>query len=241
MNSFGRAIAAGLSALTFAVQAQALSRDCSICTSRQFLVYGSDLQLRGAVCDLAESVKRELLELISRRDTWSAPIVINAHSTEANLPEISRASLTIGQTGFGLRLQLDLEMDALPLMEIRRQLLRAILLEMSHRNTPGLPAGKTYSSPPNWLAYAIEARNRDMEWPAAMSLEKAFSLDEFLRTDADSLDTISQTLYRAYSAALIEQIVRLPDGRERLARFILDPGHGIEGLRGAVSEAFFDQ
>ena len=204
MNSFGRVIAASLSILTFAVQAQALSPDCSICTSRQFLVYGPDLQLRGAVCDLAESVKRELLQLINHRDTWSAPIVISAHSAEANLPDISPASLTIGQTGFGLRLQLELKMDAISLLEIRRQLLRAILLEMSHRNTPGLPAGKSFSSPPNWLAYAIEARNRDMEWPATMSLEKAFSLDEFLRTDPDSLDAISQTLYCAYSVALIE-------------------------------------
>lgn len=222
MNSFGRVMAASLSILTFALPAQALSPDCSICTSRQFLVYGSDLRLRGAVCDLAESLKRDLLQLINQRDTWSAPIVINAHSAEANLPDITRASLTIGQTGFGLRLQLELEMEALSLMDIRRQLLRTILLEMSHRNAPGLPAGKTYSSPPNWLAYAIEARNRDVEWPTAMSLGKAFSLDEFLRTDPDSLDTISRTLYCAYSVALIEQIVRLPDGRERLARFIVD-------------------
>ena len=38
----------------------------SVSTSRQFLVYGADVRLRGAICDLAETTKRDVLQLIDQ-------------------------------------------------------------------------------------------------------------------------------------------------------------------------------
>jgi len=122
----------------------------SISTSRQFIVYGTDLALRGAICDLGERTKRELLTLLGQRDSWTIPIVINAQFPQANLPELPRLSVDLGQTGFGLKLQLDLVVDSeVTRPEIRRELLHALVLEMMYRDHPNIPAGTNYTSPPD--------------------------------------------------------------------------------------------
>jgi hypothetical protein len=68
--------------------------------------------MRGALCELAERTKHELLSLLAQRDNWTVAIVINAQYPRANLPEVPRLSVDLGQTGFGLRLQLDLVIDS---------------------------------------------------------------------------------------------------------------------------------
>src|SRR4051794_16370726 len=83
----------------------------SISTSRQFIVYGTDVPVRGVICDLAERTKRELLSFLGQRDTWATPIVINARYPQANLPELPTLNVDLGQTGFGLKLQLDLVIE----------------------------------------------------------------------------------------------------------------------------------
>ena len=121
----------------------------SISTSRQFLVYGTDVRLRGAICDLAERTKRDVLQLIDQRDEWTTPIVVNAQYPQANSPETPRAALNFAQTGFGLKLQLDLTIDLdVSQPEVRRELLRSILLEMMYRRKTNLPAGTAYVPPP---------------------------------------------------------------------------------------------
>src|SRR6267143_2924860 len=121
----------------------------SVSSSRQFLVYGSDVRLRGAVCDLAERTKRDLLKLIGQRDEWVTPIVLNAQYRQANAPERPRDAFCLAQTGFGLKLQLDLTIAPdVSQPEVRREILRALLLEMMYRRQTNLPAGTAYLPPP---------------------------------------------------------------------------------------------
>src|SRR5262245_58969769 len=79
----------------------------SVSPSRQFVIYGADAQLRGAVSSLAERTKANLLALLRQRDGWIVPIVVNLQPQQANLPEIPAAEIRFSQTGFGLKLQLD--------------------------------------------------------------------------------------------------------------------------------------
>ena len=58
------------------------------------------------------------------------------------LPEIPPAALRFSQTGFGLKLQLDMTVgenagDSLD----ERELLRGVVLEMTYRNEPGTVSG----------------------------------------------------------------------------------------------------
>ena len=203
----------------------------SVSTSRQFLVYGTDVRLRGAICDLAERTKRDLLQLIDQRDEWITPIVVNAQYPQANLPETPRAALNLAQTGFGLKLQLDLTIDLdVSQPEVRRELLRAILLEMMYRqrNQPArghslCPATRLA---PRWNSAAairfrpgkVDRCSWERRWPRAKFLRLKNSCDP----ETSSLDAPSRSLFCAYSFALVELLTHTPDGRERLARFIAD-------------------
>lgn len=206
----------------------------SVSTSRQFLVYGPDIRLRGAICDLAERTKHDMLQLIGQRDAWSTPIVIHVQYPQANLPEIPRSTLSLSQTGFGLKLQLDLTMArdvAQP--EIRRELLSAVLLEMMYRRVPDVPAGTTYTPPPDWLLDGLQAHTSSVTGALATPLaaQKICSLEEFLRQRPNSLDALGRSLYCAYSVALLELLTHMPDGRQRLSRFISDlPSASDDGM-----------
>src|SRR5438093_2772144 len=156
----------------------------SVSPSRQFIIYGADAQLRGAVSNLAERTKTNLLVLLRQRDNWIVPIVVNLQPQQANLPEIPPADLRFSQTGFGLKLQLDLtiskDFDA---SLIERELLRAILLEMIYRKESHIAAGSVFVEPPDWLIDGVLAPGSDRgELVEALATAgKTESLEMFLR------------------------------------------------------------
>src|SRR4029077_16305797 len=114
----------------------------SVSPSRQFVIYGLDARLRGAISGLAESTKANLLVLLQRTDAWKTPLIINLQLGHANLSEVPLAALRFSQTGFGLKLQLNLAVDSrLDGAEVERELLRAILLEIIYRRQPDIAAG----------------------------------------------------------------------------------------------------
>jgi hypothetical protein len=94
------------SCMALPLSAELLPR--SVSTSRQFIVLGPDAALRGKICGLAEQTKKSLLTLLQQADEWKTPVVVNAQRPQANLPEARPAELNFSQTGFGLKLQLDL-------------------------------------------------------------------------------------------------------------------------------------
>src|SRR5215475_16135656 len=75
--------------------------------SRQFVIYGADAKVRGAISGLAEQTKTNFLALLRQRDDWKTPVVVNLQPQQANVPELSPAELRFSQTGFGIKLQLD--------------------------------------------------------------------------------------------------------------------------------------
>lgn len=201
----------------------------SISASRQFIVYGTDVRVRGAICDLAEQTKRELLRAIDQRDDWATPIVINAQFPQANLPETPRTALNFSQTGFGLKLQLDLTIASdVSRPEVRRELLRAIVLEMMYRARPNVAAGTDYVLPPDWLLEGIAGQQSDFEpsvtdlLAAPVAARKILPLADFLNQRPELLDAPGRALYRAYSFALVRLLAHSADGPHRLAKFIAD-------------------
>ena len=201
----------------------------SISTSRQFIVYGTEIGARAAICDLAERTKRDLLALLDERDRWTTPIVINAQYPQANLPELPRLAVNVSQTGFGLKLQLDLILDSeVRRTEVRRELLRALLLEMIYRGDTNVPAGTICVSPPDWLLEGIPAEQSDMPpdrvsnlLALPMNARTVMPLERFLQQRPEPLDAPGRLLYRAYSFALVDLLSNAPEGRSGLTRFIV--------------------
>jgi hypothetical protein len=225
--NLSRFFVAGICALNATAAANPVEQ--SISTSRQFVVYGTDVRVRGAICDLAERTKCELLTLLRQRDNWTTAILINAQYPRANLPESPRLRVDLAQTGSGLKLQLDLVIDsAVSVSEIRRELLRAVVLEMIYRAQPNIPAGTECVSPPDWFLEGVPAPSelsRD-HVTATLAVPTAakhvLSLEQFLAQRPELLDGPARKIYRAYSFALVDLLSRAPDGPRRLAQLILD-------------------
>ncbi len=201
----------------------------SVSSSRQFIVYGSDLALRGAICEVAERIKADTLRLLGARDDWRTPIVIEAQLLRAVLPDPQRAQLRVSQTGVGLKFQLELRLARdLNVPEVERQLLRAILLEMMYRAQPEMPAGSAYVEPPDWLldgALAFSSRPGTNSIARALATAVAgetWTLERFVHQKRALLDAPSQNLYRGYSAVLLTLLLDNAEGRVRLARFVAD-------------------
>ncbi len=217
---------------------RAATLERSVSPSREFVIYGADAQLRGAVSDLAERTKVDCLALLRQRDNWIVPVVVNLQPQQANLPELPPADLRFSQTGFGLKLQVDLtiskNLDA-SLME--RELLRAILLEMIYRKESHIAAGSVFVEPPDWLIDGVLALSPTSDHgqliEALTTAHKTESLETFLRQRPKLLDSAGRTLYRAYSFALVQMLI---DGRNGLALL----AHYISHLSNASNEPLAD-
>ena len=221
-----RAIVLAIMSILLGARATAVSLpDRSVSPSQQFIIYGADAHLRGAVSELAEKTKANLLALLRQPDRWMTPLVINLQSPEADRPEIPPAALRFSQTGFGLKLQVDLTIGRdLDGSRVERELLRAIVLEMIYRRQPNIAAGTPFVSPPDWLLDGVLAltpgRDRAPLLETLLLSAKIMPLEQFLRQQPALLDSPARTLYRAYSLALVQLLVNSPDGPARLARYI---------------------
>src|SRR5882762_2565400 len=201
----------------------------SVSPSRQFVIYGADATFRGAISELAEQTKTNLLALLRQRDGWKTAVIINLRSQQANLPEIPPTNLRVSQTGFGVKLQLDLTVGQnFDGSLVERQLLRAILFEMIYRDEGDLAPGARLVELPDWLVEGALAlmpgRKRQALVEALSTADKGKSLEEFLGQRFDLLDSAGRMLYRAYSVALV-QLLLDEGGRARLGRHIANLSH----------------
>lgn len=220
-----------------------VEKERSVSPSRQFIVYGADLVLRGAMCDLAERNKSQLLRLLEARDEWKTPLVIRLDYPQANYPEAPNDKLEVSQTGFGLKLQLDLLVSAnLQGAAVQRELLRAILLERIYRDRGNVAAGTPYVTPPDWLVDGLlaltpaGANQNDSEiLRAVVAAQKIAPLESVVTEKRDRLDLPSQRLHDAYSKALVQLLLETPDGRAKVEQYLHDlpdaPNDALADLR----------
>ena len=225
MKTICRAIFILLSIVSSSQSLRAATLARSMSPSRQFIIYGANTTLRGAVSELAEQTKANLLALLRQPDGWKTPIVVNLQSAQANLPEIPPAALRFSQTGFGLKLQFDLTIgEKIDATLVERELLRAILLEMIYRSEPDVAPGTAFVEPPDWLLEGVLAltpgRDRGPLVEALSVSVKRMSLGEFLQRRPGLVDSPGRLLYRAYSLSLVQLLVGGIDGHLRLARYI---------------------
>src|SRR5438094_6914243 len=205
--------------------AYAAQPEHSTSPSRQFVIYGADAKVRGAISGVAEQTKANLLGLLRQRDDWKTPVVVNLQPQQANVPEIPAADLRFSQTGFGIKLQLDLTISKnLDVSLVERELLRAILLEMTYRNQPHISAGAVWVEPPDWLIDGVLAlspgRERAPLIETLSNTDKPVSLERFLRQRSSVLGSTGRTLYRAYSFAFVQMLLDEKTGAASLAQYI---------------------
>src|SRR5215471_1834696 len=193
--------------------------------SRQFVIYGADAKVRGAISGLAEQTKTDFLALLWQRDNWKTPVVINLQPQQANVPEIPPADLRFSQTGFGIKLQLDLTISKkVDVSLVEREVLRAVLLEMMYRKQTNITPGTVLVEPPDWLIDGVLAlapgRDRGPLVEALANTGTPLALKKFLRQRPGIFDSTGRTLYRAYSLAFVQMLLSEKDGAARLAQYV---------------------
>jgi hypothetical protein len=233
------ALLVGLSSREVGAEAKAHSTS----SSRQFFVYGADIRVRGAVCDIAETTKKNLLKLLRLPDRWKTPLVINLDYPQANVPELPPSRFDFSQTGSGLKLQLNLLISGdLNGREVQRELLSAILIEMIYRPRTNVPSGSRYVVPPDWLVDGIVQSMPGCDPDEAAQLLQTMvasdciaPLDEVVRQRRELLDPASRKIHDAYSMALVQLLLDSPDGRHQLAHYLADlpdaPNDSVADLR----------
>ena len=238
----------GLAFYFATANAPAASPARSTSTSRQFIVYGGNVALRGEICSLAEQTKASLLQRLALRDNWKTPILINLTFPRANLPEVSAGGLEFSQLGYGLKLQLNLPVTE-PAQNAARQreLLRAIFVEMIYRGRSDVAAGTPYVTPPDWLVDGLLAEPDGSDAGAdaeilrsLVAAQKIAPLEQVVQEQRGRLDAPSQRVHDAYSRALVQLLLQAPDGRAKLVRFINQlpdaPNDGLADLRAHFPE-----
>ena len=224
-NKMVKCVAAILCFVVTCQAAYAAQPEHSISSSRQFVIYGADAKLRGAISGLAEETKANFLRLLRQRDDWKTPVVVNLQPQQTNVPELLPADLRFSQTGFGIKLQLDLTISKnVDLSLLERELLRAVLFEMIYRRQPHITVGAVLVEPPDWLidgALALSpGRDRGPLIDAVVNTAEPLPLEKFLRQRPAHLDFSGRTLYRAYAFALVHMLVEEENGGARLAKYI---------------------
>ena len=216
----------------------------SFSRSRQFVVYAREGSVRGAVGSLAEDTKTGLLSVLGMRDEWQIPIVIDLRVPEPSVPD-SRPPVrwTLGQTGVGLKIELDLLIGEVGRgTRIRDELVRGLLLEIAYRSHDRLPAGRPYTPPPPWLVAGLSAYLENLEdgvsaslFAALLPTTQTLSITDFLRGDPATMDSTSRAVYRAYAYNLVCLLLReMHGGRAGLVAFVRNlPDTTYDEARGA--------
>ena len=127
MKSICRAIFILLSIFVSSQSLRAAPPARSVSPSHQFIIYGANVTLRGAVSELAERTKANLLALLRQPDGWKTPIVVNLpvapHTSSASPPVGAQhaAPLQSALQGSGVALaSLPADSDSTPQGENRR-------------------------------------------------------------------------------------------------------------------------
>ena len=218
----------------------------SFSRSKQFVVYARDGAVRGGVGTLAEDIKTSLLNVLNLHDDWKVPIVIDLRAPAPGLPEDRPpVRLTLGQTGLGLKINLDLLTgEAGRNTRIGDEIVRALILEMAYRDHPSLPAGKSFTAPPPWLVQGLSAYLANEEdgvsahlLSALLPTTQALPIDEFLGKDPATMDATSRGVYQAYAYSLVCLLLQdFNGGRSGLVAFIRDlPNTSDEEARTAAA------
>jgi hypothetical protein len=236
-----RGFAALLLAIMWSGFAHSAPLPRSVTPSKQFIIYGGTLPLRGAMSDLVEDTKEHLLRTLQRRDEWKVPIILNLQAPQANVPEDPLSRLFVSQTGFGLKIQLDLMVaEKIDPERIQGDVLRALFVEIIYRKHPLVSAGSEYAQAPPWLIEAVLAKLSPGQertvtdlLKSALESDKVVSLPEFVRQRPERLDPPMRSLYRAYAAALLQLVLDQPGGTVALAAF-------LDHMPEATSDPFAD-
>ncbi len=194
---------------------------------RQFVIYCADAPLRRQIESMVEETKADVLELLGEKgDSWKMPIVISiAPPAGRTRPPVIFQMVS---TPEGAKIDIDAEIGPDPAaVNLRKQVVRAVLLEIAYRARPPVRGGEAYREAPWWLVDgAIETfRRRDLGVDSALfqrlvENNKMPPIERFLELRADGLGATAEAIDAACAMGLVQLLVEQPNGRANLGRLV---------------------
>ena len=210
----------------------------SVSRSRQFIIYCADAPLRRQIESLVEEVKSDVYELLGEgSDHWKSPIVISLKpATSRNR---SPVIFQMVSTPDGPKIDIDAQIGADPAaVNLRKQVVRAVLLEIGYRGRPAIRGGEAYREAPWWLVDgAIEIfRRRDLGvdsdlFRRLIENNKMPPIEQFLELRAAGLGATAEAIDASCAMGLVQLLIEQPNGRENLGRLVRRwPDTGVDPL-----------
>lgn len=205
---------------------------CTMSASRQFAAYAHDRLLPSAVCVYAERIKREWLRRMEMADQWRDPIVIVVRPREPSQTDAPVISWQTFQTEKHLKYQVDcLAPPPLNEAELLAALVDGLCAEWANREQP-TRRGQAYTVPlmPLWLvqglAESIQGRNDLLLGVARRSVAagRPQSASGLFAAKVLPANPADRTLFQANAWMFTESLLGLPDGVQKLRRFLSELG-----------------
>ncbi|MSR65383.1 MAG: hypothetical protein EXS18_06340 [Verrucomicrobiae bacterium] len=204
-----------------------------VSVSKQFTVFADDQGLAAGLASFADKVKGRLLNKLSMRDEWRAPVVVVVH-TQTNQVARTGASIESSVYQFERRLKYQIFSTVPPPIDPEqfvRELVRVLCAEIANRDTP--PSSVQLAEAPLWFTEGLTQNMlgdlRDIEVDLverAMKAPQGAGLKTFVNAEQSPPKGIERELFKTKCKLFVRCLLALPDGMRRSQRFLrsLKPG-----------------
>ncbi len=194
--------------------------DKTLSATEQFVVYGADLVMRGAIVSLAERQRERLDREVGEAGEWEHPIVIQLYGAVHGEAPPRLLKTRVFEAGGGFRLQIDAHLARGKPPGLERALLKMLLVERGLREREPQAVDRELQIAP-WLldglmeAMAWREGERDRELHAALfANDQLFPVERLLEVEAPGeMDSVTRAAYRASAGALVMALLGQEGGR----------------------------
>lgn len=218
----------------------------STSATKQFIIYGADLQTRGAFCLLCEDIASDLGRLLKDDGRFALPIVVVLRTPpNVNLsePVITYSFSQLAYGGFHLQINVELRRE-FNTEDFSKELVRMLLAERILRNHKEVQTTRTQLLS-GWLltgvTQAMEFRSRSRPsalFAAVFRSGQVYSIDRIIEANPKELDALARGIYETSSCALVLALLDQVDGGVRFSRFLNGLATGKKGDRELLKEHF---
>jgi hypothetical protein len=196
-------------------------------SSKQFVVFSTDIRLRQRVASYAEELKADVLQLLGDSDHWKMPIVITLERASAQDSAAPPAQLRLVDTPAGQKIEINVKIGDDPAsVNFQKYLLRALLLEYAYRGIP-VKGGTAYVEPPWWVVEGLVEMERRRDSGIDSDLFRRLveanhlpPLEGFLMEKPEQLSPTAVAVDRALAMGLLQMLADQPRGHENLAHLV---------------------
>lgn len=197
----------------------------------QFSAYSPDAAWSSVLCVLGSQVKREWLKLLDLPDKWRDPIILVVTERPVAEQEMSASWLEVLRTDLHLKFQIQLSVPPpLQRSEVVSALVQALCSEYANRERefPRRAPVATINVPP-WLVEGLAqniAGEPDKMLPIlrrSVNSGRPPMAEDLIKVATVPVETGERLRFRAHSWALVESLLSLPKGSEKLCQLIREP------------------